>query len=258
MARDVLWDSGMPNQRACTNRTAFALAAVLVALVARSGAARADDADATEPPQATEAPQATQTSAQTDEADATEAPQATQTFARAGEADAPEPPQTPKTSWYGWQTLMADAGVIALWSAAYAVDEAKYGSSSKQGYELGTNLLVASGVAVYFLGGPAIHWAHGHGRKGLGSLGLRVGLPLGGLIAGALLGSVACGSSDSEFIPCPAVVGVLGFLGGAVAAPVVDAAVVAREPVTPPTGSQLQAAFVPSGGGGTFVLAGRF
>ena len=44
----------------------------------------------------------------------------------------------------------------------------------------------------------------------------------------------------------------------AVAAPVVDAAVVAREPVTQPGGSQLQAAFVPSGGGGTFVLAGRF
>ena len=154
--------------------------------------------------------------------------------------------------------MLADAGVIALWSAAYAVDEAKYGSSSPQSYDRGTNLLVASGVAVYFLGGPAIHWAHGHGRKGLGSLGLRVGLPLGGLIAGALLGSVACGSSDSEFVPCPAVIGALGFLGGAVAAPIVDAAVVAREPVTEPTGSQLQAAFVPSGGGGTFVLAGRF
>ena len=145
-----------------------------------------------------------------------------------------------------------------MWSAAYAVDDAKYGSSSKQSYELGTNLLVASGVAVYFLGGPAIHWAHGHGRKGLGSLGLRVGLPLGGLIAGALLGSVACGSSDSEFVPCPVAIGALGFLGGAVAAPVVDAAVVAREPVTQPKGPQLQAAFVPSGGGGTFVLAGRF
>ena len=130
--------------------------------------------------------------------------------------------------------MLADAGVIALWSAAYAVDEAKYGSSSPQSYDRGTNLLVASGVAVYFSGGPAIHWAHGHGRKGLGSLGLRVGLPLGGLIAGALLGTVACGSSDNEFVPCPAVIGALGFLGGAVAAPIVDAAVVAREPVTDP------------------------
>ena len=255
MARNMLWDPGMTSQRSCANRTAFALAAVLVALVAGAGPAHADDADA---PVAPEAPEATQTSARAGEADAPEPPQATQTSARAGEADAPEPRQTTQTSWYGWQTLLADAGVIALWSAAYAVDEAKYGSSSPQSYDVGTNLLVASGVAVYFLGGPAIHWAHGHGRKGLGSLGLRVGLPLGGLIAGALLGSVACRSSDNEFVPCPVVIGALGFLGGAVAAPVVDAAVVAREPVTEPTGSQLQAAFVPSGGGGTFVLAGRF
>ena len=243
MARNMLWDPGMTSQRSCANRTAFALAAVLVALVAGAGPAHADDADAPDAPDAPEAPEATQ---------------ATQTSARAGEADAPEPRPTTQTSWYGWQTLLADAGAIALWSAAYAVDEAKYGSSSPQSYDVGTNLLVASGVAVYFLGGPAIHWAHGHGRKGLGSLGLRVGLPLGGLIAGALLGSVACGSSDNEFVPCPVVIGALGFLGGAVAAPVVDAAVVAREPVTEPTGSQLQAAFVPSGGGGTFVLAGRF
>ena len=173
-------------------------------------------------------------------------------------ADAPPAPDVRRTSWYGWQTMLADAGVIALWSAAYAVDDAKYGSSSPQSYDRGTNLLVASGVAVYFLGGPTIHWAHGHGSKGLASLGLRVGLPLGGLIAGALLGTVACGSSDSDFVPCPAVMGALGFLGGAIAAPVVDAAAVAREPVTRPADSQLQAAFVPSGGGGTFVLGGRF
>jgi hypothetical protein len=243
MARHVLWDSGMPSRPASVNRTAFALAAMLVALVAGSGAARADEADA---PEATEVPQMPQAAQMPDEPQTQEAP------------EAPEAPQAPQTSWYGWQTLLADAGVIALWAAAYAVDDAKYGSSSKEGYERGTNLLVASGVAVYFLGGPVIHWAHGHGRKGLGSLGLRVGLPLGGLIAGALLGSVACGSGDSEFIPCPVVVGAMGFLGGAIAAPVVDAAVVAREPVTQPAGSQLQAAFVPSGGGGTFVLAGRF
>ena len=252
MARNMLWDSGMPKQPSRVNQTAIRLAVMLVALVVGSGAARADEADA---PQTPAAPEAAQTP------EAPEAPEAPQTpdAPQAREApDAPQAPEAPRTSWYGWQTLVADAGVIALWSAAYAVDDAKYGSSSKQGYEVGTNLLVASGVAVYFLGGPAIHWAHGHGRKGLGSLGLRVGLPLGGLIAGALLGTVACGSSDNEIVPCPVAIGALGFMGGAVAAPIVDAAVVAREPVTPPTGSQLQAAFVPSGGGGTFVLAGRF
>ena len=114
---------------------------MLVALVAGAGAARADEADV-------DAPDASQTS---DAPDAPDAPPA---------ADAPDPPQAPeapRTSWYGWQTLVADAGVIALWSAAYAVDDAKYGSTSKQSYELGTNLLVASNVAVYFFGSPAIH-----------------------------------------------------------------------------------------------------
>jgi len=32
-------------------------------------------------------------------------------------------------------------------------------------------------------------------------------------IAGALLGAIACPSSDSDFVPCPVAIGVLGFLG---------------------------------------------
>ena len=59
MARNMLWDPGMTSQRSCANRTAFALAAVLVALAAGAGPAHADDADAPD------APEATQTSART-------------------------------------------------------------------------------------------------------------------------------------------------------------------------------------------------
>ena len=104
-----------------------------------------------------------------------------------------------------------------------------------------------------------IHWAHGHVAKGWGSLGLRAGLPVLGAIAGVVIGSVACSkSNDVEFIGCPVVVGALGFLAGAASAPVVDAAILAREPVTAPPGPPLQAAFIPSDGGGQFLLAGRF
>ena len=79
------------------------------------------------------------------------------------------------------------------------------------------------------------------------------------MLAGLLVGAAACDSSnDAEFVPCPVAFGGIGFLLGAVAAPIVDAAALAREPVTQPSGPLVQAAFVPSGGGGKFVLAGRF
>src|SRR5262245_36637839 len=175
--------------------------------------------------------------------------------ARAGEADAPEQPQT---SWYGWQTLLVDGGWIGLWMLGLAVDHEKYGSSSPENYQLGANVLFTSAVATYVLGGPAIHLAHGHADSALGSLALRVGFPLAGALAGYALGSAACGSNDSEFIPCPVAIGALGFMAGFVAAPIIDASVVARETVAPPTGPRFQAAFVPSGGGGRFVLGGRF
>ena len=212
----------MPQQPARVNRIAAWLAVVLVALIVSSRPARAAET-----------------------------------------VDAPEASQTPQTSWYGWQTLAADGGAIGLLALGFVVDHAKYGSTydstSRQNYELGANVLWVSGFAGYVLGGPAVHWAHGHGSKGLASLGLRVGAPVAGMLAGLLVGAAACDSSnDAEFVPCPVAFGGIGFLLGAVAAPIVDAAVLAREPVTPPSGPLVQAAFVPSGGGGKFVLAGRF
>jgi hypothetical protein len=174
--------------------------------------------------------------------------------ARAGEADAYEEPQ----SWYGWQTMLTDGGAIGLFLLSAAVQDAKYGSGSGESYEVGANVLVASGFAAYLFGGPAVHLAHGDGRKALGSFALRAALPIAGTLAGLAIGSAVCGPHDSEIIPCPIAVGALGLLAGGVAAPIVDASVIAREPVTPPTGPRLQAAFVPSGSGGTFLLAGRF
>jgi hypothetical protein len=240
----------MLKTRLRVNLNACALAVMLVALVAGSRVARADEAGASEELVAAEPPAAPA---------AVVAGQTAPAEAVVEHAAPPaEVPPKPETSWYGWQTLLSDAATIGLGALAYAADDAKYGSPSPQNYELGANALFAAGVATYALGGPAIHWAHGNGRKGLASLGLRVGMPLGGFIAGLLIGNAACGNDDSEFVSCPVALGALAFLGGMVAAPVVDAAVIAREPVTPPTGPRFQAAVVPSGGGGKFVLAGRF
>jgi hypothetical protein len=181
--------------------------------------------------------------------------------ARAGEADVAEKAETPQTSWYGWQTLISDGSAVGLFSLAYLMDYEGKGSTSRQAYADGGNVLFAAGFATYLGGAPVIHWVHGNGRTGWASLGLRAGLPIGGAIAGALIGAAACGSSNSEeLVPCPVAFAAVGGLAGIVAAPILDSAVLAREPVKPPIGPRLQTAtFVPSAvGGGTFVLAGRF
>jgi hypothetical protein len=174
--------------------------------------------------------------------------------ADAAEASAPT---EVATSWYGWQTLLSDAGAIGLWSLAAVVDEAQYGSASWRSYQAWSTALTASGFAVYALGAPAIHLAHGHPDKVADSLVMRVGLPLGGALVGVLAGAAACGRSDDE-VPCPLVTGVLGFVAGGVAAMVLDAVVVAHEAVGPVTGSRFQTIIIPTSSGGTFALAGRF
>src|SRR5262245_44231720 len=117
MARNVLLDSGVPKQPSRVNRTAVSLAVTLVALVAGSPAARAGEAG------------------------------------EAGEeVDGAFAPEEPQTSWYGWQTLLADAGSIGLGALSWAVNDAKYGSSSYQSYELGSRVLLASSLMTYALG----------------------------------------------------------------------------------------------------------
>jgi hypothetical protein len=177
---------------------------------------------------------------------------ATSRAARASESSAP-----PAEVWYGWQTLLSDAGAIGLWSLAAVLDDAQYGSTSRQSYRAWSTALTAAGFTVYGLGAPAIHLAHGRGEKSLESLLLRLGLPLGGALAGALTGVAACGRSDAE-VSCPVVTGVLGFLAGGAAAMVLDATVIARERVEPATGTRFQTVFIPTSGGAAFALAGRF
>jgi hypothetical protein len=172
--------------------------------------------------------------------------------ARAADAD-DGPSRQPETSWYGWQVMATDGAAIGAAVLGYMVGEGQRPSAS------GTaNVLYASSFALYALGGPMVHWAHGNGRKGLTSLGLRAGVPLGGALLGFAIGSAVCDSED-DLIPCPVGFAVMGTFTGMVAAAIVDAGGVAHEPAGPTRGPRLQAAtFVPSGGGGTFLFTGRF
>jgi hypothetical protein len=72
--------------------------------------------------------------------------------------------------WYGWKTLFVDAISFTLMFAAEEGDAAALG---------------VIGLGGYVLGGPLIHLGHGEPLNGLGSFGLRLGLPA----AGGLIGS---------------------------------------------------------------------
>jgi hypothetical protein len=117
--------------------------------------------------------------------------------------------------WYGWQTLLVDAASFALplGAAAASVDGGQAGNAFALGY---------------MLGGPVVHFAHGNVGRGFGSLGLRVGVPLAGAVAGAAVTS----RSGCDYCAFGgAIVGGIAVIGGAIA---LDASLLAydREPRT--------------------------
>jgi hypothetical protein len=91
-----------------------------------------------------------------------------------------ETPGEPKS--YRWQMLSVDAAAIA--SIGIAFDR-----HSHDWLELG--------VGSYVVGAPIIHAANGHGMRALGSIVLRVTLPVLGGFAGAGLDKPQCGDTIS-------------------------------------------------------------
>jgi len=83
-----------------------------------------------------------------------------------------------------------------------------------------TTTLVLTGFGGYFLGGPIVHLGYGQPLLALGSLGLRIGLP----VAGVLL-APPCETGEAEFI-C----GGPFALGGALAAMLIDDIVLGKVP----------------------------
>jgi hypothetical protein len=138
------------------------------------------------------------------------------TIAMGGDARADE------TKWYGWQTLTSDGTTLAATGITALAFKA-------EGYAPAIVFL-----AGYLVPSPIIHAAHGNGIAALGSVGLRVGMPGLGILAGA-----AIGSGLLEQFAWAVVLGGIG-AAGAIA---IDAAVLGYEdvpspsPSSPPQGS---------------------
>ncbi len=115
-----------------------------------------------------------------------------------------------KRVWYGWQTLVV------------------VGASTAFGFITGlSGGLAGSGVVVFggaglgsggiLLGGPIVHWVHGHVGRGFGAFGINLGMPLvsGALGIGVTCLTGACGNRghEADFVPGFIVGAGLGLIG---------------------------------------------
>ncbi len=142
--------------------------------------------------------------------------------------ESPPPRPPPPTRWYGWMTLAADGATLV---AAQAYPQA--------------------GVALYFTAAPAMHVLRGHFDRAAISLGVRAGLPIGGALGGAVLGAFLSAAADGDGEEAALALGAVGAGAGAVTAVILDAAMIAREPVRPKaTGSRIAPTFATRKEGG--------
>jgi hypothetical protein len=125
--------------------------------------------------------------------------------------------------WYGWQTLIPDLAALGLFSVAAKLNTSAFNS----------NPIAVAGVALYLGGGPTVHFAHGDIGRGFISLALRAGLPVGALLAGALL--TPCNSTSSDVCGVGSGLAIFGFFLGGISAVALDASVlsIVRVPAAP-------------------------
>jgi hypothetical protein len=125
-----------------------------------------------------------------------------------------------RTRWYGWQTLAADGASALLFAGAMASD----------GNSVAQDALAYAALFTYLGASPVIHGAgHRHLDKALGSLTLRVVVPVASGVAAAIV--IPCEESYGPYIPCSTAMLAAGILGGAILASGIDAAFLGRERV---------------------------
>jgi hypothetical protein len=126
------------------------------------------------------------------------------------EAAPSRPPASPVTPRYGWQTFLADMGSTSLVVAGMATQSAAG---------------IAIGCGAYLVGGPIVHVAHDNTTGALGSLGIRIFVPLATAFLGAAVADVGRHSADTVGVGAG-----VGLATGLVAATAFDALVLAKEP----------------------------
>jgi hypothetical protein len=122
----------------------------------------------------------------------------------------PAQPDLPR-HWYGWQTLLVDAGSVVLLP------------------------LAGVGIVTYAVGPSIVHAAHGRAGPALGSILLRVSMPLVLAVVGVGIGDAATPSNQNYngVAPAPILGGLTGLVLGVLGAMAIDDAVFAWEPVKP-------------------------
>jgi hypothetical protein len=139
------------------------------------------------------------------------------------------PPESPR-HWYGWQTLLVDAGSLALLVAGAEAQSSVVGGLAGMSYAAGPSF---------------VHLAHGRGVQAIGDVLIRVGVPVAFAVAGGLIAvDTSSPNESSEEAGLPNWLGgaALGLVIGVVTAVAIDAAALAWEPRTHAS---------PSAGGGS-------
>ena len=147
-----------------------------------------------------------------------------------------EPIASAGTESYALQTLSTDGAALALIAAGHS-----------------SGPVIALGVATYAVGAPLVHGYHHQSGHAAGSLALRLGLPLLGALVGAAAASHDSPDSDGQ-VAAPA----FGVMCGAIAASLVDAAFLARQPVRAKEPRWAPAVGTTRQGGLTAGIAGHF
>jgi len=160
------------------------------------------------------------------------------------------PPAPTVERWYGWQTLLADTGVLTL-----AIG---LGGHVDERNDVAVIGAVVAGLSAFALSGPVVHAAHGHWGKAGGSLALRGGLLLLGGGLGFAAGQDSCAQYAYDHEGCGVGYGAAGLVIGGLLAIIADSAILARDQVPVPARSEPAVAFTPLRGGGGLALIGRF
>jgi hypothetical protein len=127
-----------------------------------------------------------------------------------GEGTLAEKAPSPRSSWYGYQTFSADATAAALTLVAFQTNSgaASWGA-----------------IGVYLLGAPAVHAAHGRPLAVVGSLGLRIGVPL--LVSALGAATADCSTRVVNDDNCTFGPSIVGLGVGIVMAAIIDSAAIA-------------------------------
>lgn len=163
-------------------------------------------------------------------------------------------PVDPPRRWYGGQILPIDLAAVFLGLSAIAVKSDLDRPPS--------TIMLGGALTVFVLGGPVVHLLHDHLDRAAGDLLLRVGAPVFCGFLGAVIAPQP-GASNTEFGPRHnlgnQILGAeIGFSVGLAAAVILDATLLAYEPVEPRGATWLAPSLTFVGRAPAFGLTGTF